>query len=87
MHFDRHFACQNAYNYIFSRKPEKVLGSPVNLCKVVLPLTQVFLSGLIYISWERSGSVIECLTRDRGATGSNLTGITALWSFSKTHLS
>ena len=36
---------------------------------------------------ERSGSVVECLTRDRGATGSSLTGITALWSLSKTHLS
>ena len=25
MHFERHFAFQNAYNYIFSRKPEKML--------------------------------------------------------------
>ena len=31
---------------------------------------------------ERSGSVVECLTRDRGAAGSSLTGITALWSLS-----
>ena len=29
---------------------------------------------------ERSGSVVECLTRDREA------GFTALWSLSKTHL-
>ena len=36
---------------------------------------------------ERSGSVVECLTRDRGAAGSSLTGVTALWSLSKTHLS
>ena len=36
---------------------------------------------------ERSGSVIECLTRDRGAAGSSLTRVTALWSLSKTHLS
>ena len=36
---------------------------------------------------ERSGSVVEGLTRDRGATGSSLTGVTALWSLSKTHLS
>ena len=36
---------------------------------------------------ERSGSVAKCLTRDRGAAGSSLTGITALWSLSKTHLS
>ena len=27
---------------------------------------------------ERSGSVVECLTRDGGATGSSLTGVTAL---------
>ena len=29
-------------------------------------------------AWERSGSVVECLTRDRGAAGSSLTGVTAL---------
>ena len=27
---------------------------------------------------ERSGSVVECSTRDRGAAGSSLTGVTAL---------
>ena len=37
--------------------------------------------------WERSGSVVDCLTRDRGAAGSSLTGVTALWSLSKIHLS
>ena len=37
--------------------------------------------------WERSGSVVECLTRDREAAGSSLTGVTALWSLSKTNLS
>ena len=26
MHFERHFAFQNACNYIFSRKPEKILS-------------------------------------------------------------
>ena len=36
---------------------------------------------------ERSGSVVECLNRDRRAAGSSLTGVTALWSLSKTHLS
>ena len=39
------------------------------------------------VCMERSGSVVECLTRDRGAMGSSLTGVTALWSLSKTHLS
>ena len=33
---------------------------------------------LIFSIWERSGSVVECLTRDRGAAGSSLTGVTAL---------
>ena len=36
---------------------------------------------------ERSGSVVECLTQDRGAGGSSRTGVTVLWSLSKTHLS
>ena len=36
---------------------------------------------------ERSGSVVECLTRDRRVAGSSLTDVTALWSLSKTHLS
>ena len=31
--------------------------------------------------------VVECLTQDRGAAGSSLTGVTELWSLSKTHLS
>ena len=37
--------------------------------------------------YSRSGSVVECLTPDLGAAGSSLTGVTALWSLSKTHLS
>ena len=36
---------------------------------------------------ERSGSVAECLTRDRGAAGSSLTGVAAFRSLSKTHIS
>ena len=36
---------------------------------------------------ERSGSVVERLTQDRRAVGSSLTGVTVLWSLSKTHLS
>ena len=32
---------------------------------------------------EGSGSVVECLTRDRGAAGSSLTGVTALWSWAR----
>ena len=33
---------------------------------------------LLAPSWERSGSVVECLTRARGAAGSSLTGVTVL---------
>ena len=31
-----------------------------------------------FIIWERSRSVVQCLTRDRGAAGSSLTVVTAL---------
>ena len=41
----------------------------------------------VLVPWERSGSLVECLTRDRRAAGSSLTGVTALWSLGKTHLS
>ena len=40
-----------------------------------------------HIYRERSGSVVECLTQDRRAVGSSPTGVTALWSLSRTHLS
>ena len=31
-------------------------------------------------------SVVECLTRDRRSAGSSLTGVTLLWSLSKTFI-
>ena len=34
---------------------------------------------------KRSDSVVECLTRDRGAAGSSLSGVTELWLLSETH--
>ena len=40
---------------------------------------------LLYQDRERSGSVVECLTRDQGAAGLSLTNVTGLWSLSKTH--
>ena len=36
------------------------------------------------IFWERSGSVVECLTQDRRAAGSSLTGVTALCPWART---
>ena len=44
---------------------------------------QLFISTTKSGSMERSGSVVECLTRDRRAAGSSLTGVTALWSLSR----
>ena len=41
----------------------------------------------MFTSGAKGISVVECLTRDKGAAGSSLTGVTALWSLSKTHLS
>ena len=50
-------------------------------------ITKRLLMGRKESNRERSGSVVECSTRDRRAAGSSLTGVTALWSLSKTHLS
>ena len=47
----------------------------------------VYLHLITFYNRERSGSVVECFTRDRGVAGSSLTGVTALWFLSKTHLS
>ena len=44
-------------------------------------------NGLLPVPEGASGSVVECLTRDRGAAGLSLTSVTALWSLSKTHFS
>ena len=45
-----------------------------------------FIHMLFYALRERSGSVVEYLTRDGRVAGSSLTGVTTLWSLSKTHL-
>ena len=39
------------------------------------------------IQHERKYLFTLCLTRENEAAGSSLTGVTALWSMSKTHLS
>ena len=44
---------------------------------------EAFNENLPTIMREHSSSVVECLTRDRGAAGSSLTGVTELWSLSK----
>ena len=50
--------------------------------------TDRFESYLYSISEVQSrGAVVECLTQDQEVVGSSLTGITVLWSLSKTHLS
>ena len=70
-------------------------GLNVSVCNprmyMVHPSTIYFKSYLLNHLWNfnklNGGSVAECLTQDRGAAGSSLTGITALWSLSKKHLS
>ena len=56
-------------------------------CEMLKVLILYFALGAHAWLRERSGSVVECLTRDRRVAGSSLTGATALWSLSKTHLS
>ena len=44
----------------------------------LLALLALIENTCLQLEWERSGSVVECLTRDRRAVGSSLTGVTAL---------
>ena len=57
-----------------------------HFCHFIKSIKQEIFNFLLIGLGERSGSVVECLTRDRGAVGSSLTGVTALWSLSKIHL-
>ena len=41
-------------------------------------LTYIFFASLQLLDREHSGSAVECLTRDRRAAGSSLTGVTVL---------
>ena len=68
----------------------KGYGEPVQVHRLTRAFTVCLCDkyqNLVGFPRERSGTVVECLTRDRGAAGSSLTGVTALWSLSKTHLS
>ena len=47
-------------------------GKQIPAAALAAELSQIFMCG------ERSGSVIECLTRDQEAVGSSLTDVTAL---------
>ena len=47
-------------------------------------LTVLVIVKVTALARERSGSVIECLPRDREAAGLSITSVTALWFLSKT---
>ena len=56
---------------------ERVLGNM--LCDLDYKVKGQIMCYLVNVSppkRERNGSVVECLTRDRGAAGSSLTGVT-----------
>ena len=50
-------------------------------------MTIAVVKAVIMLYRECSGSVVEFLTQDREVAVSSLTGVTALWFLSKTHLS
>ena len=66
-----------------------LLETLIFIKKMLASVSCYFMYSIKYHNWsrERIGSVVECLTRDREAAGLSLTGVTALWSLSKTHLS
>ena len=64
----------------------KLCVVPGQQCWILYVDVLVSMISLNYV-WERSGSVVEFLTRDRRAASSSLTCVSAWWSLSKTHLS
>ena len=80
------------HQYSLTFKTQPVYGSPSTLDPTHEMMLIIFLLNLgkqnvvifnfqlrlLALSRERSGSVVECLTRARGAAGSSLTGVTAL---------
>ena len=78
--------CENGH----SKRDQKVLmttGSLMNVESIANQFMFLFVesgrlthvvSFLFVCLWGRSGSVVECLTRDRGAAGSSPTGVTVL---------
>ena len=78
---------------IFRLKSVKRIETACTLFSLNRDTVNLYLSGFhLGAHWISNkthlcGSVEDCLTRDRGAAGPSLTGVTALWSLSKTHLS
>ena len=68
------------------RVPAPKLGVRTANQQLVRALTMLCscTSLLVRSPWERIGSVVECLNRDWGAAGSNLTGVTALCPWART---
>ena len=64
-----------------------LMNARTKCCSSGIPEAGIDKRAWVNVARERSGSVVECLTRDRRAAGLSLTGVTALWSLSKTHLS
>ena len=62
-------------------------GSTLFAIEASLTFQQATIAATGALRVNPGSSVVECFTRDREAAGSSLTGVTALWSLSKTHLS
>ena len=78
------------FKQISTKKQASNKGPPTNIkknrsCAMQKHLEFVISSEFLVVHLQQI--VVECLTRDRGAGGLSLTGFTALWSLSKTHLS
>ena len=79
---------QNKTSYMYIYAWYKYLSHAIGVLGNALFINNVLQAGddCLHLR-ERSGSLVEWQTRDRGAVDSSLTGVTALWSLSKTHLS
>ena len=83
--FDR--VCSEKQGYRYYKLRKVVSKFYYRHPELIVLKIQYRLKKLLQPARERSGAVVECLTRDRRAAGSSLIGVTALWFLSKTHLS
>ena len=72
------FACQIGLLFVFHSLFTGLFFQLVRCNELDVGLSIMHTKGRHTLGWERSGLVVECLTRDRGAAGLSLIGVTAL---------
>ena len=94
--FTKYFVCCFFFSFskltfsdILSGVPSEcqTVGIQIRVTFCEADLSPNICKGLISAKDTLGSAVVACLTRDQRSAGSSLTGVTGLWSLSKTHLS